>query len=218
LNSPSVDLDNPDTKLEFFSIDHKIICGRLECMINKSYLKRKAHLRPSLHPTSMHPGLIRACINLTRLQKGIILDPFCGSGGIIIEAGLMGFKAIGLDIDKIQINRAVTNLEFYKIKQYELKNTDALQSIISADAIVTDPPYGKASKASNVSELYKKFLTHCHGLTNNIVIIFPDFLNYSGICRLTGWKIKSKFKIYVHKSLTRIIVRLSDQPHLISLS
>ena len=76
-------------------------------------MERKAHLRPELQPTSLHPRLARALINLTGIRKGILLEPFCGAGGILLEAGLMGIKTVGYDIDKIVLKKCKINLNFY---------------------------------------------------------------------------------------------------------
>jgi tRNA (guanine10-N2)-dimethyltransferase len=209
IKNPKVDLENPKTKIEFFFRKNVVICGLFMSDVDKSFLKRKAHLRPSLHPTSMHPGLARVLINLTGLEKGTILDPFCGSGGILIEAGVMGFKTIGYDIDEEQIQRATKNIRFYKIKNCRLEKKDALTIKIKPDAVVTDFPYGKGSKGKNLEKLYENFLKKAYSKTNNAVVMLPKFISYKKIIQKTGWKIKNKFEIYVHKSLTRIILKLA---------
>jgi tRNA (guanine10-N2)-dimethyltransferase len=209
IRNPKVNLDNPKTKIEFFFRDNAVVCGLLLSDVDKSFCKRKAHLRPSLHPTSMHPGLARTLINLTGLEKGTILDPFCGSGGILIEAGLMGFKTIGYDIDEEQIKRAKKNTYFYKIKNCRLEKKDALNLNIKPDAVVTDFPYGKGSKGKNLKGLYESFLKRAYTKTNVCVVMLPKFISYKKIISKTNWKIKNKFEIYVHKSLTRIILKLT---------
>ena len=85
----------------------------------ENFEQRKAQNRPEHHPSSLHPKLARALINLTQTTSSI-LDPMCGSGGILIEAGLMKLKPIGYDIDQIQINRSRINLSHFKIKNYTL--------------------------------------------------------------------------------------------------
>ncbi len=203
LKNPTVKLRNSDSEFHFFLIDDNVICGKFLYEVDKTHLKRKAHLRPSLHPTSMNPALAKACINLTGLKKGSILDPFCGSGGILIEAAIMGFNAIGYDIDEMQIKRAGKNLEYYQAKA-ELQTVDALTSKVKVNAIVTDIPYGKSSKAGNVSTLANKFLAHAKNLTDNMVIIYPDFINPD----FYGWKVEKEYSVYIHKSLTRKIAKL----------
>jgi tRNA (guanine10-N2)-dimethyltransferase len=211
IKKPIVNLDNPKTRIDVFFIENTVVCGLFLADIDKSFLKRKAHMRPGFHPTSLHPALARACINLTGLDRGIILDPFCGSGGILIEAGLMGFKITGYDIDDGQIERAKTNLEFYKLKDCSLIKGDARKIKIKADAIVSDFPYGKSSKAGNLDRLYLDFLKNALTISNICVVIFPDFVDYKKIIKKAEWQEINYFKIYVHKSLTRIIAKL--KPH-----
>jgi tRNA (guanine10-N2)-dimethyltransferase len=213
IKNPKVNLDAPTTKIEFFIREDKVIVGLFISNIDKSYVERRAHLRPRLHPTSLYPGLARACINLTGLNEGLILDPFCGSGGILIEAAIMGFNIIGYDIDDDQIHRAIENLEFYHITNYKLENKDATLINIKADAIVTDLPYGKGSKAKNLVELYEKFLTTASSVTDNMIIIFPNFIDYRKIVLKSNWKIEKTFSVYIHKSLTRNILKLKVRPH-----
>jgi tRNA (guanine10-N2)-dimethyltransferase len=211
IKNPKVNLDNPKTRIDFFFSGKKIVCGLFLSDIDKSFLKRKAHMRPGFHPTSLHPALARACINLTGLDKGTIIDPFCGSGGILIESCLMGFKTIGIDIEESQIENAIKNLEFYKIKNCSVKQGDARKIKIKADAIVSDFPYGKSSKAGNLDELYLDFLKNALSISYRCVVIFPDFVDHKKIIKKSGWQEINHFEIYVHKSLTRIIVKLEPK-------
>lgn len=51
---------------------------------------------------NFHAQMIRSLINYCNLPpKSIILDPFCGSGTTLIEANLLEFNAIGIDINPI---------------------------------------------------------------------------------------------------------------------
>ena len=110
VKNPKVDLKNAKTRII-------LLCGKkvYACLFladtDKSYLSRKAHLRPSLHPTSLSPKLAKAMVNLTGAEKGeTICDPFCGSAGILIEAGLMGMKTIGVDVSEKMLQMAEKNL------------------------------------------------------------------------------------------------------------
>lgn len=207
LKNPKVDLKNAETKIVFFFFEKTIICGKLIHAQDKSFNKRKAHMRPELHPTSLSPQLAIACINLTGLTKGKFLDPFCGSGGIIIEAGLIGFDITGYDIDKIMINRAKINLDHYGLKKYDVKLQDATKMTEKFDCIVTDLPYGKSSKLSDeINKLYIDFLKNAYKVTDTAVVLFPDFVDYEKM--LGNWKEELSFDYYLHKSLSKKIVLL----------
>ncbi|KKP28286.1 MAG: hypothetical protein UR15_C0028G0010 [Parcubacteria group bacterium GW2011_GWA2_31_28] len=121
-------MESPKTLIELFFIKNRVYCGLLLKKIRKDFHLRKAHLRPELHPTSLHPRLARCLANLTGAKKGsVIADPFCGAGGILIEAALAGLKPVGYDLYDMMIRRAKTNLDYYKIKNYKLVNKDALK-------------------------------------------------------------------------------------------
>ncbi|MBN1502136.1 methyltransferase domain-containing protein [Candidatus Woesearchaeota archaeon] len=204
LEKPRVNLNNPKTKIEFFILNGKAVCGIFLRDVDKSFLKRKAHLRPELLPTSLNPRLARACINLTGIMKGVLLDPFCGSGGILIEAALMGYKVIGYDISDYILKKCKTNLEFYKIRSFRLEKKDGTQLNQKSDAIVTDLPYGKGSKLSKEREkLYADFLKSSYKTTERMVVIFPNYADFSKVIKKSKWKLKKEFSVYIHRSLTR---------------
>ncbi|MBT4352005.1 methyltransferase domain-containing protein [archaeon] len=209
LKKPNVNLKNPDTIIFFIFNKEEVYCCRFITDIDKSYLSRKAHMRPKLHPSSLDPRLARVCINLTGLKNGKILDPFCGSGGILIEAGFMGFNITGYDLFKKQIEYCKVNLMHYGINKFNIKQRDSSTIEKKFDAIVTDLPYGKNSKGKNLDELYLNFLNSAHQSTKRMVVIFPSWSEYKKIIKITKWKIKNEFEIYIHKSLTRYIVVLN---------
>ena len=203
LKNPKVNLNSPKTQFEFFFINKKVI----SCLLlhkTLSFEKRRPHLRPGFAPISLHPKLARAVVNLTRIKpKQTLLDPFVGTGGILIEAGLINCKLIGSDISKEMLKKCRLNLKIFKLKA-KLIQEDATKIKISVDAIATDPPYGKASPIKN-KNLYTDFLNNAYKILKPkqyLVIITPNI------------KVKSKFKIiktidyYVHKSLTRKIIIL----------
>ena len=178
----------------------------------KEFLSRRAHLLPAGHPTSLHPKLARALVNLTGAKKGdIILDPFCGAGGILIEAGLLGIKVIGFDIDRIMLKRAKINLDYVKVQGYELILKDATTISKHFDYIVTDLPYGRNSKLSEkeLEILYLKFFKVLKKIkVKKAVVGLPDFVSYKSLIKKAGLKIKKEFDWYLHKSLTKKILIL----------
>jgi tRNA G10 N-methylase Trm11 len=115
------------------------------------------HERSTLRPVpasdiALSPMLAHVLINISGVQKGgCLLDPFCGSGTILVEAMLEGFRCIGVDIDRTRIEEASKNLHWlerkFKLPQeasFELKIGDSrrLSSIldhIRVDAVVTEP-------------------------------------------------------------------------------
>jgi len=63
------------------------------------------------------PKLAQIIINLAAGQKepkGLLLDPFCGTGVILQEALLMGYEAHGTDLEPRMVEYTQTNLEWLK--------------------------------------------------------------------------------------------------------
>ncbi len=208
----TVNLTGPDFKVLCFQDNKKYITG-IEIPLRKDFNPRKPQFRPFFHPTSMHPKIARLLVNLARVKKGNkVLDPFCGTGGILIEAGLMGMKIFGSDVNERMVEGCRENLGFYNITG-EIRIVDATKidkEFKGIDAIVTDPPYGRSSAifGGNKTELYKNFLKSAGNALKSkgtIVIVTP--VEFSR--KLKGFEVIGKYSIRVHKSLTRRILVLS---------
>ncbi len=124
--------------------------------------KRKVGERPFFSPISLHPKYARALINLTGVKRGgLVLDPFCGTGGIVIEAAEMGMKAVASDFDEDMVIGCQENMDFYGL---ELHDHDVLDIGDIGDrfpgmaAVCTDPPYGRSTKTGgeDINEIYRR--------------------------------------------------------------
>jgi tRNA (guanine10-N2)-dimethyltransferase len=173
--------------------------------VARGYEGRRAQYRPFFRPTSMHPKLARALVNLARTGSGdTVLDPFCGTGGILIEAGLMGMGAVGWDVDPNMVEGCVQNLGEYGLSG-EISVADALMGEGRFDAIATDPPYGRASRASEeASGLYRKFAARARGLLDGgayMCLMLPHDRRLDA----EGFGVCGVFDVRMHRSLTRRI-------------
>lgn len=124
--------------------------------------KRKVGERPFFSPISLHPKFARALINLTGVKKGgTVLDPFCGTGGIVIEAAEMGMRAIASDFDEEMVIGCQENMDFYGL---ELTDSEVLDigdigdRFTDIDAVCTDPPYGRSTKTGgeDIDHIYMR--------------------------------------------------------------
>ena len=82
-----VDLREPQNEVRILMSDRlHVFLG--ERTVDRNILEtRKVGERPFFSPISLHPRYARALINLTGVKNGgTVLDPFCGTGGIVIEA------------------------------------------------------------------------------------------------------------------------------------
>lgn len=200
LHHKAVKLENYDHRyVVIFLNDRYYFCE--EVYVNEDTGEgRRAHQRAYNHPTSMHPLLAKAMVNLC--GKKTFIDPFCGAGGILIEGALMGYEVLGTDISEEMIDRADENLtELGLVAQLTVQNALVIES--NYDAIVTDLPYGKNSILESV-DLYDAFLENAKHISDILVVGCKE----GAITDLHGWKLVYRFSIYTHKSLTREILVL----------
>lgn len=194
-----VDLENPDTVLKVYNTEERLVIGEVVEDINRGLFKERSNeKRPFSSPISMDPILARVLVNLSEVSAGeSVLDPFCGTGGILIEAGLCGILPKGLDIQEKMVSGTQKNLENYGILNHDIKQGDIseVDDIFDGyDVIITDLPYGKASQEEN--EAVDKFLELIEDFDGKTVFMYnEDSLE----------DYEADFEVYIHKSLTRYI-------------
>ncbi|KAL1123034.1 hypothetical protein AAG570_002122, partial [Ranatra chinensis] len=178
LNGP-VRLKHPDLVLQFIeyfglepnSIPKKplhVFFGRVVAegqrdLINKFSLKK----RKFIGNTSMDPQLSLIMANQAKVKDGsLVLDPFAGTGSLLIAAAQFGGYVIGTDIDYLMIHgksrptrkqhrdrprhneSVLSNMQQYGLSHHYLDMVVADASLplwkpsLVLDAVITDPPYG----------------------------------------------------------------------------
>lgn len=173
--------------------------------------KRRAQHRSFFSPISLPPKLARAMVNLAAVAPGsTVLDPFCGTGGILLEAGEMGMRLIGGDLDPRMVEGCRRNLAQFGLGALRLQNADVgeLGDLLRGervDAVVTDPPYGRASstRGEGLREVYSRLFKVSEELLapgGRLVLSLPD---PSLAQTRRGLRLLHQFRYPVHKSLTR---------------
>ncbi|MCD6503617.1 MAG: methyltransferase domain-containing protein [Euryarchaeota archaeon] len=207
-----VDFSSPDVILHVY-MSNKIVLGIPIGYRTDKVLLRRPSKRPFSKPVSMDPRVARAMVNMARVREGDrILDPFCGTGAILIEAGLMGMRVLGSDISEEMVKGTLKNLEYFGIKPEKIVQCDVRNiedHFEEVDAIVCDPPYGRAASThgDSLEELYhnafkafKKVLKP----EGYAVVCFSD-RKYHYEIGAKYMKLISIVSYRVHKSLTRYI-------------
>mgnify|MGYP006301899041 FL=1 len=206
LGRPEVDLERPDETYWLVSGKGGLLVCREAWTNTGGFQARANQRRPAPHPTSLPPKLARAMVNLAG-PVGEVLDPFCGSGGILLEASLMGVTAKGVDIDEAMLDRARRNLAAYGAEA-ELVHGDALEHEEEAECVVTDLPYGRSSKAEDLEGIYRTFLTKAHRMTRTMVVGFPDLVDGEALAEKEGWSVRRSFDWPLHRGLRKRILVL----------
>ncbi|NCN99847.1 hypothetical protein GW920_01875 [Candidatus Falkowbacteria bacterium] len=150
------------------------------------------------HSGMLPPKLAQIMINLAQVpENAVIMDPFCGSGTILSEAILMGYKNMFASdvafnaIDNTRKNISWTK-ELYKVNDFKLKlfvkNVLDLSKFIKAesvDAIITEPYLGPqrgrisfGSVIKNLEELYSAAIAEFLKVLlpgGRVVMVWPMF-------------------------------------------
>jgi len=209
----TVDLRDPDVWMRGIITDGGFFLFARDFATDRTaFAKRRPKSRPFFHPGVLEPKLGRAFVNLSRVRGGdVFFDPFCGTGGFLIEAGLMGIRAVGMDLDASMVRGARRNLAHCGIGA-EFIHGDARQIPLQrADGIATDPPYGRGTSTmgSDVRQILADFLSEASCLLERGKIICtaaPIELKPSLLAGRSGFDVKEEHHMRVHKSLTRSIV------------
>ena len=114
------------------------------------WITKDRHM-PHVDPKAgmLPPKIARSMINLVPLtgEGHALLDPFCGSGRVLVEAAELGYSIGGSDIIAKQVSDTLENLQSLKFSgQIEVLDATHLSTKFSnVDAIVTEPFLGKTN-------------------------------------------------------------------------
>jgi tRNA (guanine10-N2)-dimethyltransferase len=208
-----VDLENPGVLFYIiFTNDRALVCLNVAEAEERGFTQRRPGFRPFFHPTSMHPRLARAMVNLSGAKLGsAFLDPFCGSAGMLIEAGIIGCNSVGVDIDPQMVMGSERNIRHLELHRTNVCVGDARHMPIrEVDAIATDPPYGRSSstKGEATPTLVEEFLREAPLLLkkgSRICLSMPSTINLDALAS-KGLRLIEAHSARVHRSLTRRIV------------
>ena len=209
-----VNLTKPKTLIRVVAFENDLYVAIERIKLNKKHFEEsKPHKRPFFYPGSMNPKLARCMVNLSRIKPGeLLLDPFCGTGGILIEAGLIGCKVVGSDIYWKMKNGTAINLDYYGITDCRTFHLDVreLKMYEKVSSVVTDPPYGISTSTGDVNgeEIFKEFF---HAIYDNmkdeayLCMASPHYVDLKPMVDEVGFVIVEQYGIKMHRSLTRII-------------
>jgi tRNA (guanine10-N2)-dimethyltransferase len=192
-----VSLSNPDLIIYLIITDSKQYVG-----VADSKLEPKMPIKVIKHPHELDLQLSRCIVNLSGIkERQTLLDPFCGTGTILLQANAMKIKAIGIDYDEIMCKITRKNLEANRFHSKVINSTyHEMQNIRNKiDTIVTDLPYGISSKSSiSPKKLVQDFVSTVPK-RKKLVLVYKKGLDVDEISKA------KKYEIYRHKSLTRVI-------------
>ena len=165
----------------------RVYVGQTEAVQDYKDWSRRDYGRPASDPESgmLPPKLARMMVNLGvghwALGAGkTIMDPFCGSGTVLMEAGLLGFDLIGNDIEAKAVADTKKNLAWINLEA-EILHGDASdigkRVVGSVDVVVTEPYLGpprlKKPTPKEIGLLVGKLMTLYERAFGSIFTLLP---------------------------------------------
>ncbi|MFB6134119.1 MAG: methyltransferase domain-containing protein [Halanaeroarchaeum sp.] len=204
-----VDLDDPDhVLLALFSRDTCLLAWEVVESV-RNYGSRLPTDRPFFQPGSMDPLLARSVVNLAAVRAGDrVLDPMCGTGGLLIEAGLVGGHPLGFDAQRKMVAGTRENLDAYLEVPCSVGLADATRLPLadgSADVAVFDAPYGRQSKIEthSLGDLVAAALEETRRVAERGVLVADR--SWAVAAADAGWEVEATFERRVHRSLDRYV-------------
>ncbi len=207
----TVDLAAPAVEVYAWLGEDRLVAGQLQGHRDDSFESRISERRAHFSPVSLHPRRAAGLVHMARVPAGgRILDPFCGTGGIALEAALLGFDIWASDLDPWMVQGTLTTLtdvgpEPLSTPAFQADIGDVPDLVEGVQGIVTDLPYGGASSThdEDLERLYERALG-----------AFADILPAGGhavvgharpelISSTPDLRVVERHGEYVHKSLTR---------------
>lgn len=216
----AVDLDDPDHELRALFAEDTCLLGWRAVESVRDFGSRAPTDKPFFTPGSMEPRLARATANLALgsadPRAATVLDPMCGTGGGLVEAGLLGADVVGVDAQREMADGARRNLGRYldgggvaglpAPGKWHLARGDATRLPLpdwSVDAAVFDVPYGRQSRieGDGADELAAAALAEARRVAERAVVVADRSL--ATAAREAGWAVENVFRRRVHRSLVR---------------
>ncbi|WP_229663800.1 methyltransferase domain-containing protein [Halobellus salinus] len=205
-----IDLDDPDHELRAVFADDVCLVGWQVAERDAEFGSRAPTDRPFFQPGSMAPVDARAYLNLAAgpaLPEATVFDPMCGTGGLLLEAGLIGARSLGSDAQWKMARGAAENLAHYlPDARWDVVRGDATALPFDdgiADAVVFDAPYGRQSKIAGheLEALVGGALGEAARVAPACVLVADG--PWEAAARDAGWTVEARFERRVHGSLTR---------------
>ncbi len=246
----TVDLENPDFEIvvvlagpedssrywDEAQQNELILWGLRDKSFSGTYTGTSPTERPFFKPVTLDPRLARLMVSLSfsRGPPSTVVDPFCGTGGIAIEASILGLQVLASDLDSRMVAGTSSNLEWakgsgpYRVERSPADSIHEIWGSIDGCSFVFDPPYGRNAWTSEDGfEVFIGALTSasnmCSGgtictmlpsspdalegpVSDHLQVMGMEWGELKGRILETGWDVHLAYPVRVHKSLSRLVV------------
>ncbi len=213
-----------------------VVWGMRDEASTGSYTGTSPTERPFFKPVTLDPRLARLMVSLSHSggAPSVVVDPFCGTGGIAIEASMLGMEVLASDLDPEMVAGTLTNLQRagggggYRVEECSADRIHETWGRRPACSFVFDPPYGRNAWTSDdgLEVLLGAFRsarqTSPDGTICTMLPTSPEALDgplsedlqvlgttwgpLKGVILDSGWEVSLSVPVRVHRSLSRLVV------------
>ena len=210
--------------------DGVCLLGWLAAESRRDFGERRPTDRPFFQPGSMAPLDARALVNIAGAGPDTrVVDPMCGTGGLLLEALLVGSDVVGVDAQWKMTRGSRRNLDALADDDPATPTDDVIHGDTSrptddvihgdatalpladgsADAVVFDAPYGRQSKIARheLADLVGGALGEARRLAPRAVVVADR--SWEAAAERAGWTVERRFERRVHGTLVRHVHVLS---------
>ena len=192
------DLNNPQHRFLVAAQADRLWFGEILAEPARDY--RRHDVKPYRTSSSLSARMARALVNLVAPPAQTILDPFCGTGSILLEAAALGLHAFGRDHNLKMAGMSRRNLAHFGYS-VSVELGSAQDCSRAADAIVTDLPYGRQLEQDQVA--LRQVLHHTIQLAPQAVYLAQEditpWLVDAGYARVACYRVRK------HRSMSRFV-------------
>jgi tRNA G10 N-methylase Trm11 len=186
----------PNAEILAIFSEEKLYIARTRVVYDSMLQQYRDESRPFVSAEiSTSPKICRTLLNLAGARPGdTILDPFCGTGTLLMEAAMLGMKCIGVDINGDQVQGARSNLKWLakdmgERLDYNIMKGDSreLSSIVKqqVDAVAFEPLLGPIYKSPPLRDEAEKTIKELTTLYRQVLTEVASILRPDGRVAMT---------------------------------
>lgn len=167
------DLSHPAIELVAWAHPEGWLLGELISRTDAGW--RGHEQRPFQYSSALPPRIARAMVNLVAVPGDRIIDPCCGSGTTLVEAGYMGVEPFGWEISRNVAEQCAVNLCHHGQAAWMVVG-DGRTARGSWDGAVLDLPYGIAN--DRVEEVCMGLVEHALAVARLVAVVTVGELSH----------------------------------------
>jgi 23S rRNA G2445 N2-methylase RlmL len=191
--------------LEFWALEVQPGVFRLGLRLTTSAMRSRGG-RLVERPGALRPSAAAALCVLAGDPHGRLLDPFCGSGTILLEARELRWQPIGGDIDPKAVEAAGANLgPDVRVEVWDARRLPLADA--SVEAVASNLPFGKQYRIQGRQENWAGQvlgeLVRVTKPSSPIVLLAPDTLVGGALAR-SGLRAEKSYRVRVLGQATHV--------------